>query len=207
MVRKWSKVPISLSYTTSYSLRQVFSRFDHSKLGHELRLLPANVPPGRWQGSGNDRSPTPRCILGHPDESRVISYLSLAHTFRCRAIGLSLVPLLHHLGCHRIRRRLLSLATLVSTIQFNPFGVLGFIRPLSRTAAPPPWLSPHPPPPSLSRDSCFHDSIQPFRCIRVHSASLSYRCSATLAVTASAAAFSAAASAATFSAAAAAAFT
>jgi hypothetical protein len=32
--------------------------------GRELRLLPASVPSGRWQGSGNKRSPTPSFIGG-----------------------------------------------------------------------------------------------------------------------------------------------
>jgi hypothetical protein len=48
--------------------------------GRELRLSPASVPPRRWQGRGNQRSPTPRCIHGTLDESRVISHLSLAHS-------------------------------------------------------------------------------------------------------------------------------
>jgi hypothetical protein len=50
--------------------------------GRELRLSPASVPSGRWLGSGNKRSPTPRSIHGTLDVSRVISYLSFAHTRR-----------------------------------------------------------------------------------------------------------------------------
>jgi hypothetical protein len=47
--------------------------------------LPASAPSGRWQGSGNKRSPAPRCIPWDPiDESRVISYLVFAHTRVCK---------------------------------------------------------------------------------------------------------------------------
>jgi hypothetical protein len=58
---------------------------------------PANLR-GAWQGSGNKRSPTPRSIHGTLDESRVIAYVSLAHTFsRCgryahlEALGVTVV--------------------------------------------------------------------------------------------------------------------
>jgi hypothetical protein len=40
--------------------------------GRELRLLPASAPSGHWQGSGNKRSPAPRCISWDLDESHVI---------------------------------------------------------------------------------------------------------------------------------------
>ena len=57
-----------------------------------LRLSPASVPSGRWQGGGNKRSPTPRCFHGTLNESRVISHFGLAHTLlNCKSL---LKPLL-----------------------------------------------------------------------------------------------------------------
>jgi hypothetical protein len=65
----------SLSHTRAHTRR----RASAPARGRELRLSHASVPSGRWQGRGNYRSPTPRCILGAKIREWCVFYLSLAH--------------------------------------------------------------------------------------------------------------------------------